>query len=306
MSKFQYLHLTPRFDHESIEIGEFQRKSWPGITAEKYRIRPTSHDFALKEAANFVVLMNMYRTDGETFVDGQSPNRIKDLRNKMTFIPTGASMSGWSQLKSIGTYTALYFDGDSRDEDRAQLAIIPPTAAFEDARLRSTIMAFSAILQDRAVDVAGYAETLGALLIYELNRFSRTSLQLSVLDGGLSQQQVHRAVDYIESKLTDHITIADLADLLGLSRAHFIRAFKRAVGIPPHQFILRRRIERAKELLSENRMSVSTVAHTTGFNGLNQLTRVFRRVVGVTPTGFRREISNLAFLFFSALAHLAI
>lgn len=272
-----------------MQIGQFQRKSWPGVSVEKFRIQPTSFNFALKATSNVIALMDIYRTDGETIVDGQPPSTIKDLRNKMSFIPCGASISGWSQLKSAGTYTAVYFDGVSKDE-QARLAPIPTMLAFEDARLRATMTAFAALVQDCAVDVAGHAETLATLLIYDLNRFHRTSSHIALGDAGLSPHQVHRVVDLIESKLNSKITITELANLVGLSSCHFIRAFKKAVGVPPYQFILGRRIERAKDMLSGSHVSVSSVADETGFNGLPQLTRVFRKVVGVTPTAFRENV----------------
>jgi AraC family transcriptional regulator len=288
--KTRYFEMTRRSGDAPMEIGQFQRKSWPGLAVERFRIQPTSFNFALKPTSNVLVLMDIYRTDGETIVDGQPPSTIKDLRNKMSFIPCGSSISGWSQLKSAGTYTAVYFDRNFEHEEQAKLALIPPMLAFEDARLRATMTAFSTLAQDCAADLAGYAKTLATLLIYDLNRFHRTSLHLAVGDAGLSPQQVHRIVDLIESKLSSKIAVTELADAVGLSPSHFIRAFKKAVGVPPYQFILGRRIERAKEMLSSKHVSVSTVADETGFNGLTQLTRVFRKVVGVTPTAFREDV----------------
>ncbi len=183
----------------------------------------------------------------------------------------------------------MYFD--QNDDDDVKLAVIPPAVAFEDPMLRSVVMGFSAMLRDGSIDIDGYAETLGALLVYELNRLGHQWKQPLIHEGGLNPQQIQRVADYIESHLNDKITVADLAELVSLSRFHFIRAFKKAVGIPPHQFIMRRRVDRAKEMLTEGDFSVTEVALGTGFNGLTQLTRVFRQVVGVTPTAFRRDAS---------------
>lgn len=285
----RYLELTRRSGDEPMEIGQFQRKSWPAVAAERFRVQPTSFNFALKATSNVLVLMDVYRTDGETVVDGHPPSTTKDLRNKMTFIPAGTSVSGWSRLKSAGTYTIVYFDSAFKHEAHSKLASIPPMLAIEDAGLRATMTAFSALIQDCAAG-AGHAETLATLLIYDLDRFHRASSQIAVGDAGLSPHQVHRIVDLIESKLSSKITITELANVVGLSPSHFIRVFKRAVGVPPYQFILGRRIERAKDMLSSSHVSVSTVADETGFNGLTQLTRVFRKTVGVTPTAFRESV----------------
>ena len=141
----------------------------------------------------------------------------------------------------------------------------------------------------RPLDQTGYAETLGMLLAFELSRYTSQSKKPTTQLGELSTRQVRVIVDYMDSHLTEQMAISDLATLLNLSRFHFIRAFKHTVGTPPHQFILRRRVERAKELLADPRLSVTEIAYKAGFNSTTQLTRAFRRFVGTTPTTFRHN-----------------
>ena len=157
--------------------------------------------------------------------------------------------------------------------------------------LRSIMLAFSRILQDGTLDVDGYAETLGLLLTYELKRLYRQKQSLPLHGSGLGPRQLRRALGYIDENLKDKITVSDLAGLVELSRFHFVRAFKKSTGMPPHQFIMQRRIERAKDMLADSRLPVTDIAFTAGFNGPAQLTRVFRHIVGVTPTTFRRDLT---------------
>lgn len=288
LTKVTRLELMSRPGGDPIDLSDFKRKSWPGISAEYVRVDPVSYEYAFKTSTNFAILMNIYRRDGEIFVEGQKPATIKDLRNKLTFVPAGTLVSGWSELVKPASFTAVYFD--QKDSDEVRLATIPSAVAFEDHMLRSVLMGFSALLRDSAIDIDGYAETLGVLLVYELNRLGHQWKQPTMHEGGLNPQQIQRVVDYIEGHLNDKITIADLAELVALSRFHFIRSFKKSMGIPPHQFIMRRRVDRAREMLTEGHFSVTEVALGAGFNGLTQLTRVFRQVVGVTPTTFRREL----------------
>jgi AraC family transcriptional regulator len=289
MPKISHIELTSRSDGGPIDLDDFKRKSWPGITAEQVRIAPTSYEYVLNQSSNVLVSMNIYRADGETLVDNAQRTTAKDLRNKLTYIPAGHSVSGWSRLTKPGSYTAVYFNQDRKEQAEAKLRDILPALHFEDYMLRSVVMAFDAILRDASLDIDGYSETLGTLLVYELSRLNRQLKLPALQDGGLSPQQVQRVLDHIEGHLNNRITIADLAALVALSRFHFIRAFKKSVGIPPHQFIMRRRVERAKEMLADGKMSVTEVALGTGFNSLTQLTRVFRQIVGVTPTTFRRD-----------------
>jgi AraC family transcriptional regulator len=83
--------------------------------------------------------------------------------------------------------------------------------------------------------------------------------------------------------------LTDLAGLLNLSRFHFVRTFKQSTGLPPHRFLMARRIERAKELLAEPGLPIAEVSRRAGFHGVTQLTRAFRRLTGTTPSGFRRD-----------------
>jgi transcriptional regulator GlxA family with amidase domain len=77
--------------------------------------------------------------------------------------------------------------------------------------------------------------------------------------------------------------------VVGLSQFHFIRAFKHSVGISPYQYVLSERISVAKEMLSKRDLSIAGVALAVGFSNASQLNRVFKKVIGVTPTVYRRE-----------------
>jgi AraC family transcriptional regulator len=74
-----------------------------------------------------------------------------------------------------------------------------------------------------------------------------------------------------------------------LSQFHFIRAFKSSVGHSPYQYVLSARISVAKEMLSKSDLSIADVALAVGFSDASQLNRVFRKLIGVTPTAFQRE-----------------
>lgn len=84
-----------------------------------------------------------------------------------------------------------------------------------------------------------------------------------------------------------------LAQVSGVSTAHFARAFKRAFGIPPHRYLLTLRLERAKALLRDSNTSVTTIAFASGWKSLGTFGRTFRDVVGETPTGFRARTTGL-------------
>ena len=85
-------------------------------------------------------------------------------------------------------------------------------------------------------------------------------------------------------------TVADLAEVSGVSQAHFARAFKTAFGVPPHRYLLTRRIERAAALLRDTDLPVIDIALATGWNSLGTFGRIFRDITGASPS----DIRNLA------------
>jgi AraC family transcriptional regulator len=110
------------------------------------------------------------------------------------------------------------------------------------------------------------------------------------IQGRLSDRRLRRALDYIEANLGQNISLADIAAVVGLSVSHFKILFRESVGLPAHQYLIRRRVERAKSLLSEGVLSISQIAMETGFAHQSHLARHMRRVLGVSPKALREMI----------------
>jgi AraC family transcriptional regulator len=282
---------TSRTSGGPVDFDLLKRKSWPGISAEIVRIAgPAEYDFHVRDSSNCLMLLDLHRVDGETEIPGKARTHKKNLRHRLTFVPSGSEIRGWSRIAKPASFTTLYFDATLLDEDRCDLSRVPALAEFEDNMLRTSMLQFQAIINDPDLDRPGYAETLATLAAFEIGRFWKQSKRADKPTSGLAPWQVRVVTDHLESHLGDKITIADLAGLLDLSRFHFIRAFKKAVGMPPHQYMLRRRVERGRELLADRGISITEIAERTGFGGIAQFTRAFRQIVGTTPTAYRRDI----------------
>src|ERR1700758_2453260 len=106
--------------------------------------------------------------------------------------------------------------------------------------------------------------------------------------GGLAPWQVRRAKEILGAHLDGSIPLQEVARECHLSMSHFSRQFRRTTGLPPHKWLLTRRIEVVKEKLDDRRLSLSDVAAACGFADQSHLTRVFTRMVGVTPGAWRR------------------
>jgi AraC family transcriptional regulator len=99
-----------------------------------------------------------------------------------------------------------------------------------------------------------------------------------------------RVVDYIEANLTDDMSLETLAGIAALSPFHFARSFKAKLGEPPHRFVMRRRIERAKILLRTTPLAVAEIAYRVGWDNVSHFTQGFRSMAGVTPGQFRAGV----------------
>jgi AraC family transcriptional regulator len=106
--------------------------------------------------------------------------------------------------------------------------------------------------------------------------------------GRLATWQVQRVIDYIEANLAGRIEAKELPRLVNLSASHFSRAFKISVGIPPHEYITQRRIDRVLDMLRMTNVPLLQIAVDCGLRDQSHLCRVFRRVVGQSPNEWRR------------------
>lgn len=110
--------------------------------------------------------------------------------------------------------------------------------------------------------------------------------------GGLPRYRLRRVMAYVDSRLGGPISLDDLATVAGVSRFHFHRQFRRSVGVTPHDYVLRMRIERAKGLLTGSDLTVGEVSGAVGFADQSHFSNIFRKLTAMTPRGFRNSMSN--------------
>ena len=107
--------------------------------------------------------------------------------------------------------------------------------------------------------------------------------------GGLAPGALRRVREHIEQHLSQRIELAALARLAGLSECHFSRAFKQSTGLPPHRYLITRRITVAAGLVSDTDRALSEIALNVGFSDQSHFTRLFSTLIGETPRAFRRS-----------------
>ena len=112
-------------------------------------------------------------------------------------------------------------------------------------------------------------------------------------DGTLPRARLRAVVEYVEEHLDAGPTLAQMAAAAHLSVYHFARQFEAATGLPPHRYVIARRVERARDLLRQDPdLPLADIAASCGFSDQSQFSHHFKRHVGVTPGQFRRSARN--------------
>ena len=177
------------------------------------------------------------------------------------------------------------FDSDAPD------APLIPQFAIGDPLLEQLAMAIIAALQERTSERL-YIDTVARMMAVHLARLysSRSSTNRTMPNPAIRGQKLKRVIEYIETHLEMDLRLEILAAQAEISSIYFARAFKSALGQSPHQYVVSRRIERAKELLRNADMTLDQVAKSAGFCSQSHLCRWFIRYVGIPPRLYRRPL----------------
>ena len=175
------------------------------------------------------------------------------------------------------------------DESNGEIEL-RPRRKFADSRLGALVTAVHAEM------VAGFPS--GRLFLDSIEQAMAVALvsgqaarhrPVRISRGGLGPARLRRITDLVHARLEDELGLYELAQSVGLSTAHFARMFRQSTGETPHQFVLRRRLERAKAMLRAPDARILDVAVACGFKTQQHFAQVFREVCGVSPTRYRQD-----------------
>jgi AraC family transcriptional regulator len=178
--------------------------------------------------------------------------------------------------------------------DQAAISALSYESAFEDPLLAEIAYAIASELRVQTsagnLLVEALAGSLAARLVQKHMRAS--SAQPRPRREGLDPRRLFRVLDYIEANLESDLTIHRMASIACLSRHHFARSFKQAVGQSPHRYVSAKRLERAKALLIQSDRSLVDIALSLSFSCQANFTRAFRQLMGQTPGHYRQTLGS--------------
>ena len=220
----------------------------------------------------------------------EQPCPVSYTPRNMHFAPRG--LAAWGYCADMGYIrdVTLVFDLDDIERRWSEkldhsLATVPRWRfANDDLWTLVRMLADSVGSKDPTSELYG-----DGLVTAILARVVRRSAEIARRERGLARWQLSKVLEYLDAQLPEAVQLTALANLTGLSQAHFARAFKASTGVAPYQWQLRARIDRAKALLLQTDASLEDVAGRTGFADAVHFGRTFRRLTGATPATWRRS-----------------
>lgn len=281
------LHVTGR-----TQLERTFGASWPGLTVYSTSRRPGySFKYEGSKTEHYLALHDFNRSDGETRIGNLPVSRETEIRNKLTFIPKGVDASGWTDGSGdMNHITMVLLDPAILSGSEASAIVEPqlrPELYFEDEPLRRAVRRLAEIAATDGSALDLYADSLATLMIARLNDRCAIDQQTTAMEPrGARFGDVE---EFLRANMHRKVALDEVASVAGLSRFHFIKAFRDESGSTPYQFLLRLRIEEAKRLLRTTKLPLSEISEKVGFGGSSQFVRVFKMAEGTTPGSFRSQ-----------------
>jgi AraC family transcriptional regulator len=265
---------------------------WVGLRAARYSAWPAWEYSAPALTHHRLVLVTRPPQELELRFDGVR-RHVPPPAGAIILVPAGTP----GQVHWSGGFDWLHIylepgqvarvAAEAFDLDPARLEV-PPLDALDLPNLRAAMWAVDAELTAGCAGGPLAAESLANLLAVQLLRHVLAPHQPTRRrDGTLPRAKLRAIVEYIEDHLDASPTLEQMAAIARLSLYHFARQFRRATGLPPHRYVILRRVERAKQLLQGSQLSVAEVSARAGFSDQSKFCFHFKRIVGITPGQFR-------------------
>ena len=269
------------------------RLGWVGLEAARYREPPASEINLPPLTHHTLILFARPPEELDLRYEGLK-RHVPPPAGAIFVVPAGSPY--WVRWSGPNDSLAVCLEpglvarvaAEAFDLDPAR-TMVPPLDSLDLPQLRATMWAVDAELSAGGTGGRLAAESLANVLAVRLIRHVLTPQSPARgRDGRLPRGRLRAVVEYIEEHLDANPTLEQMAAVARLSAYHFARQFKAATGLPPHQYVILRRVERARQLLQAGTdLSLAKVAACAGFSDQSQFCHHFKRLVGVTPGQFR-------------------
>jgi len=265
-------------------------KGWHGLDVAEI-IHPLD-DFALPALPRHILVINL---SAPSTIQERLAGRQGHLgTGNVVILPAGAPTTWHLEREGEVRHLHLYLSPTLIQQIATSADIDPDTVEFVDTlgmfdpRIETIALSLLSELRSEGLGGRLYVESLANILGIHLLRQHSSVKQPSLPRAvGLDRATLRRVSTYIEEHLAEDLSLSELAAVAYLSPYHFARLFKASTGFAPHQYVIGRRIERAKLLLSTTNWSLTAIAHAVGFAHESHLALHFKRLTGLLPSSYR-------------------
>jgi len=267
-----------------------QQAQWNGVRVHRARILPGR----LLEHANSVHEVNVnlggHLTTEKISATGRTV-RTKGAAGNLCITPAGQPIGAfWNEtLDNMGISLDPNFVRQTAIENRFNAKFeFAEIYKKEDALIQHIGLTLLAEAESETPLGKLYTDSLiQTLTLHLLKNYSTANLKQANAHGGLSGYKLRRVTEYINANLEEDLSLTEIAAVADLSQYHFARAFRRSTGHTPQQYLMQRRIERAKELLAKDDLPIVEISLRTGFKNQSHFTTLFRKFTKLTPKTWR-------------------
>ena len=283
-------------------VSQSPGRAWDDVEVERFR--PASGKIVVPPLSNHLVVLHLGRPVDIAQRSGEGREREKlVVEGDSVVVPAGlASEWRWGEQDKSGADSLHVYLAPALISEAAEGAEVNTDAVEivgglgpRDPQIERIGRSFLPELKAAQPPGGGlFAEALARVLAVHLLRehstlgWSARRKASGEPEGGLSELALKRATDYVGDNLAGNLTLAEIARAANISPYHFSRLFKESIGLSPHQYVIRERVERSKELLVNTNLPLHEVAAVAGFADQSHMGRHLKRLVGVSPTRLRR------------------
>jgi AraC family transcriptional regulator len=276
------------------KVARSRQINWEGGTAASHAIEKVT---GAAEVRTRSLELHFSWNSGRAEADAQSGKQLHAYRNRPRYgliLPPGTGVEFRIEEKSAYKFVAIEFEPHYvlRVGELQHLCNVEIIEAWDYNHPLTWSLA-QAIYQECESDGRQgllYAETAIAFLaLHVVRRLSNVMAPVRILQrGGLAPAVLNRACDYMVNRLAENVSLSEVAGIADLSLAHFSFAFKTSMGIAPHTWLRRQRVDRAKGMLLDPSFTLSAVALSVGFSTQSAFGAAFKRETGSPPAVWRR------------------
>lgn len=267
-----------------------QSGRWDGVKIHRARVLPGRMLEQISDFHELNITLGGKLTTEKCSANGKSV-KTKGEAGNLCFTPAGQSVGAfWNvPLDSLGIMLTPGFAKQTALENRFSACFeFAEIYKRQDALIQQ--IALTLLEETAAESPTGrlYADSLiQTLTLHLLKNYSNANSVKENLNGGLSGYKLRRVQEFINAKLDEDLSLAELAEVADLSQFHFARAFRKSTGQTPQHYLMERRIERAKELLIKADLPLVEISLRTGFKNQSHFTTLFRKFTNLTPKLWR-------------------